>query len=170
MGLIHIYDYTSEMNKQHNSKKWLVIELQRIFVKYIGHCAIIKANAVREIRLTNGKLISELASKYVDEDTQNFIIPEETIDLQAITYYAQNPIPWQPDLADYYDDFVFDQLSGKDIRAYIHRSYDEINGKDFHSNLVNESTDEIDEIIDSIAKWQEEHPHDNRRNEDDLPF
>ena len=73
-------------------------------------------------------------------------------------------------IIDYYDDFVFDQLSGKDIRAYIHRSYDEINGKDFHSNLVNESTDEIDEIIDSIAKWQEEHPHDNRRNEDDLPF
>ena len=155
----------------HNkTNKWLIVEVQRIFVEYIGYCADIKANAVREIRLTNGKLISELASQYVNEDTQNFIIPEESIELQTIPYYAQNQIPWEPDLADFYDDFVFDRFSGKMISAYIHRSYDEISGKHFHSNLTNESEDKLDDFIDSIIKYQEEHPNAAEENENGLPF
>ena len=151
-------------------KKWIILEAKRVLVGGFGYCAVVKANPVREVFLTNGELASESFQPYENEDTQSFLIPEQSEYLEEIYPLARFQLPWKPNLADFTNDMVFDQLSQEVVRAYIHRSFDEIRGKEFKSNLVTQEKDAIEECIDSIIKYQEEHPNAAEENENGLPF
>lgn len=157
--------------KNNHPKKWIILECKRICVAGFGYCAIVKANPLREIYLTNGRCVSQSYTDYECDETQSFLIPEQSSYIQEVAFHAQKHTPWTPNLTDFSNDMVFDQISQDVVRAYFHRSFDEIRGKEFKSNLVpdEKSLDNtIDDLFDSLPSVPDN--LNSASGSDELPF